>query len=573
MSTATAPATASADGPGRSPQPSTGILDRPLTSLHMVLVSGGLLLGIGLVMVLSASMNYSYAHFGTTYGVFKKQLMWVGIGIPVFWLGLRLPPRAYRALAYPALFGAAALLLAVLVPGIGANHGTIAHRWIDVGPLQLQPSEPAKLALALWGADLLTRKQRMLDQVRHLVLPLVPVAMLMAGLVVVEPDLGTAICLGLVLFGLLWTVGAAGRFFVALGGAALAAVLVLIYFEPYRMARWTSFLDPFKDRSGDGYQAVQGLYSLSSGGLFGVGLGQSKMKWGYLFAAHTDYIFAIIGEELGLLGCLVVMSLFTMLAYAGIRIARRAADPFVRLVAAAVTVWLTGQAVINMGYVTGLLPVTGIPLPLISFGGTALIVTMFVIGMLASFARHEPAAVSYLSGRRRSRLARLCGLPTPRPPAPRSAGPARPRPAKPGSGKPGSGRSGSGRSGSGRSGSGKSGSGRSGSGKSGSGKSGSGKSGSGRSRDTNSGSGRPGRGGRTSGQPGRGRKVDAAGSGTPAAAARTSRSTLPVWPDRTARAQPPSRSRLPRTGSTGSGSSSPSSSSPSSSSQREAGQR
>jgi cell division protein FtsW len=410
-----------------APAPPRRLLDRPLTSLHLVLVSGALLLVIGLVMVLSASMFESYVDLGTTYGVFAKQLMWVGIGIPAFWLGLRLTPRGYRLLAYPALLLAIAALMAVLVPGIGVT-AHAARRWIDLGPLQVQPSEPAKLALALWGADLLVRKHKLLGRMRHIGLPLLPVTALLAGLVMLEPDLGTTLCLGLVLFGLLWTVGTPARFFALVTALVGVAVVALIYYEPYRLARLTAFLDPFHDRTDSGYQAVQGLYSLSTGGLFGVGLGQSKMKWGLLPNAHTDYIFAIVGEELGLVGCLVVLLLFATLAYAGIRIARRTNDPFVRLAAAATTTWLAGQACINMGYVVGLLPVTGIPLPLISFGGTSLVVTLFALGMLASFARHEPAAVAHLARRERGRLSRVLGLPQPKPYAER---PRRPRAARP----------------------------------------------------------------------------------------------------------------------------------------------
>lgn len=398
-----------------------------MTSLHLVVVVGGLLLGIGLVMVLSASMVESYQDFGSAYGVFKKQLMWVAIGLPVFCLGLRLPPRAYHALAYPALVASVLALAVVLVPGIGVwAHG--GRRWIDLGPLQLQPSEPAKLAFVLWGAAVLVRKDRLLQQWKHLLAPLVPMTTLLAGLVMLEPDLGTTLCFVLILFGLLWTVGTPFRLFALLGASAVGAVVLLILIEPYRLARLTSFLNPFADSGNAGYQAVQGLYGLATGGWFGVGLGQSRQKWGLLPNAHTDYIFAILGEELGLVGCLVVLALFATLAYAGIRIARRSADPFARLVAGASTVWLVGQAVINMGYVTGLLPVTGIPLPLISFGGTSLVVTLFVLGMLASFARHEPAAVSYLTIRGRSRLGRWLGLPVPKAYPRVSRPPVRPRP-------------------------------------------------------------------------------------------------------------------------------------------------
>jgi cell division protein FtsW len=387
-------------------------LDRPLASFHLILVTTGLLTVIGMVMVLSASSIDSITATHSAFSVFKKQLLWLVIGVPIFWLGVRLPPRAYRRLAYPALILSFLGLLAVLVPGVGLLVSG-ARRWIDIGPLQLQPSEPAKLALALWGADLLVRKEKLCGQMRHLLIPLVPVATAAAALIMLEPDLGTTMCVVLVLFGLLWTVGAPVRLFGMIVGGAAAVVVALIIKEPYRLARLTSFLHPASDASGNGYQAVRGLQALGSGGWLGVGLGQSRFKWGLLPNAHTDYIFAIVGEELGLLGCLLVLALFAVLAYAGLRIARRTSDPFVRLASAAVTFWLTGQAIINIGYVTGLLPVTGIPLPLISFGGTSLIATLFALGMLASFARHEPEAVASLARKGRSRWARLLLLPQP----------------------------------------------------------------------------------------------------------------------------------------------------------------
>jgi cell division protein FtsW len=420
-------------------------LDRPLTSLHLILVSTGLLLGLGLVMVLSASMVKSYQETGSAYSVFTGQAVWVALAVPVFWLGVRFSPRVYRRLAYPALLVSLVLLAAVLVPGVGLNVNG-SQRWLAVGPLQMQPAELAKLALALWGADLLVRKHRLLGQARHLMMPLVPIAALMAAMVVLEPDLGTSLCFAMVLFGLLWTVGAPVRIFGALLSLAAVAVAGLAVVEPYRFARVTHFLDPTADPSGTGFQPLLGLSSLSSGGLFGVGLGQGRAKWLNLPEAHTDYIFAVIGEELGLIGSLVVLLLYATLAYAGLRVARRSADPFARLAAAAVTVWLVGQAVVNIGYVSGLLPVTGVPLPLISAGGTSLLVTVFALGMLASFARYEPAAAAQLAGR--GRVARLLWMPAPRlprerprrrvdrsgdrrgsrvsAPAPRTAGSARP---------------------------------------------------------------------------------------------------------------------------------------------------
>jgi cell division protein FtsW len=394
--------------------------DRPLTSYYVLVVSAGLLLVVGLVMVLSATTIKSYLKTGSPYAYFQKQLLWAAIGLVAFWIGLVLPVRMYRLMAYPLLVLSFVGLFAVLLPGVGitANGST---RWISVGGVNFQPSEVAKLGLALWGADLLVRKRRLLRHWKHLLVPLLPVASLIFALVMFEPDLGTTICLLLVVLGLLFVIGTPLRVFAALWVVILGAVVLLIAIEPYRLARITGFLGGAgKDPSDTGYQATQGLYSLSSGGLWGVGLGASRGKWGHVPNAYTDYIFAIIGEELGLAGCLAVLALFGAFAYAGIRIARRSVDPFVRLVAASCTIWLAGQTFINIGAVVKLLPITGIPLPLISFGGTSLMLTMFVIGMLATFARHEPEAATYLRARGRTRWAKVFGLPLPAPPpAPR----------------------------------------------------------------------------------------------------------------------------------------------------------
>ena len=399
-------------------------LDRPLASDYLLLGSAGMLLLLGLVMVLSASSVRSYVDTGTPYGIFRRQLLWVALGLPALWLGLRLKVRTYRFLAYPLLLTSTGLMLAVLVPGVGVTiRGST--RWLDLGPLWLQPSELAKVALALWGADLLVRKRALISGWKHLLIPLLPVGAVEFALVMAEPDLGTTLCLIIVVFSLLFFVGAPLRLFGLLCAGMVGLVALMIAVEPYRLARVTGFLHPFADAQSTGFQAVQGIYSLSSGGWWGVGLGGSSGKWN-VPNAYTDYIFAIIGEELGLMGALLVLAVFAIFAYAGIRVARRSADPFVRLVAGSVTVWLVGQAIINIGYVVGLLPVTGIPLPLISFGGTSLVLTMFVIGMLASFARAEPKAAAALAARgptRWSRLLRLPGPPSAAPPTPRARRP------------------------------------------------------------------------------------------------------------------------------------------------------
>jgi len=380
------------------------LLTRPMASYYLIASASALLLGLGLVMVLSASSVTSYASSGSSCSVFVKQLMWVAIGVPLLLLANRMSTRVLRMLAYPLLLAGVGGLLLVLVPGIGVSaYG--ATRWIGVGSFTLQPSELAKLGLALWGADLLVRKKRRLGEWRHLLIPLLPVATLLAMLVMLEPDLGTTLVIVAILMTLLWVVGSPGRLFAGLLSVIGMLVTYLAVAEPYRLARLASFADPFKDSQDTGWQAVQGLYALASGGWWGVGLGASREKWSYLPNAHTDFILAIIGEELGLVGTLLVVVLFGVLAYGGIRVAQRSSDQFGRLVAAAITAWLVGQALINMGAVVGLLPITGIPLPLISFGGSSMLLTMFAIGILLSLAKTEPAAAQVIAARAASRSA------------------------------------------------------------------------------------------------------------------------------------------------------------------------
>jgi cell division protein FtsW len=385
-------------------------LDRPLTSYHLVLGVSGLLLSLGLLMVLSASSVYSLQQYNSSYAIFERQAIWVVVGLPLAWVASRLPLRLLRALSWPALLGSAALVALTYVPSIGVEvNGN--RNWLSVGgPFQMQPSELVKLALVLWCADVYARKGRLLSQWRHLLIPMMPVCIIVVGLVVGQGDLGTALVLFAIVLGLLWVIGAPAKLFLgsALAISVLAFALATTSHE--RVTRLTSFLNPLSHYSGDGWQASHGFFALAAGGLWGRGIGASSQKWGGLPEAHTDYIFAIIGEEFGLFGTLVVLGLFVALAYAGIRIASRTKDAFVRYASCGIVVWLLGQAIINIGMVLGLLPVIGIPLPLISYGGSALLPTLISLGLLLSFARTEPGAEAALRARRRSRRGVLAVL-------------------------------------------------------------------------------------------------------------------------------------------------------------------
>ncbi|MCZ4510638.1 putative lipid II flippase FtsW [Streptomyces sp. ActVer] len=397
--------------------------DRPLTAYYLILGGSLLITVLGLVMVYSASQITALQLSLPGSYFFRKQFLAAVLGGLLLLAASRMPSKLHRALAYPMLLGSVFLMILVQVPGIGvAVNGN--QNWISVGgPFQLQPSEFGKLALVLWGADLLARKQdkRLLTQWKHMLVPLVPVAFMLLGLIMLGGDMGTAIILTAILFGLLWLAGAPTRLFGGVLAVALTIGFILIKTSPNRMAR-LSCLGATEPQSGpvDCWQAVHGIYALASGGLFGSGLGASVEKWGQLPEAHTDFIFAITGEELGLAGTLSVLALFAALGYAGIRVAGRTEDPFVRYAAGGVTTWITAQAVINIGAVLGLLPIAGVPLPLFSYGGSALLPTMFAIGLLIAFAREDPAARAALAmrqprfGRKRAAVRGSAGAAGPR---------------------------------------------------------------------------------------------------------------------------------------------------------------
>jgi cell division protein FtsW len=368
-----------------------GTLERPLASYQLILGTSGLLLGLGLIMVLSASSVWSQQVLESNdmFGVFKKQFVFAVLGLAGAFVAARLPLSVLRRLITPVLMIIVALIIATYSPmGMEINGN---RNWLHLGPgLQVQPSEFAKLAVVLWIANLYARRPPMAP--REMILPMVPVTAAVAALVVGQDDLGTALVLFAVIVGMLWVVGLPARYM----GVVLAGLgVVCIYFvatAPHRVARLLTFLDPSSDPDKTGYQAIHAFMGFARGGFWGVGLGGSRQKWGSLPEAHTDFILAIIGEELGLFGSLVVLVLFALFAVAGIRVAMRTKDTFVRYAAAGIVIWILSQAMINMGMVLGLLPVVGIPLPLISAGGSSLFATLVACGILLNCATTEPGA-------------------------------------------------------------------------------------------------------------------------------------------------------------------------------------
>jgi cell division protein FtsW len=344
---------------------------------------------LGLVMIISASSVTDLDDHGTTWFSFKRQLMWAVIGGFGMVVAARVHYRRWRNWVGPMLVGSIVLLCLVLVPGVGTEVNG-SSRWLGMGGLRVQPSEFAKLAVLLFVAKLLADRERE-GKARITQLTLKPALIVFGGvaaLLMLQPNLGTTIVLGSIVMAVLFISGSrlhhlGGVALVGLGAAALLSMQA-----GYRRARWTAFLNPWADPSDTGYQTIQSLVGIASGGLFGVGVGASRAKYGFLPEANTDFIFAIVAEEFGLLGAAVVIGLFVALSYFGIRVALETADPFGRFVAAGITAWFAVQAFVNIGAVVAVLPITGVPLPFVSFGGSSLVVTMVAAGILANIASH-----------------------------------------------------------------------------------------------------------------------------------------------------------------------------------------
>lgn len=339
---------------------------------------------IGLVMVLSASSVESLQVYGSPWYYFEHQALWLLVGFAGFAVAFLVDYHRWRRVARPALVIAVVLLLAVLVPHVGSTAGG-ASRWLGVGLVKIQPSELAKLAMVLFGADLLDRRAE--GSLGYQIKPLLIALVVVAALIMKQPDMGTTMVVAAICLALLFAAGAPLKILGVLGTGGVGVAGLLAVAAPYRWQRLVSFLHPFRDFQGSGYQSAEGLVAIGSGGLFGSGIGTSVASYGYLPNQQTDFIFAIISEETGLMGSLLLLGLFGALALAGVRIACRAKDRFGFLLASGITAWLIVQAVINIGSVVGVLPVVGVPLPFVSYGGSSLAVECFAVGILANVAR------------------------------------------------------------------------------------------------------------------------------------------------------------------------------------------
>jgi len=385
-----------------------------------------LLVVYGLVMAYSASAAQAFFQHGSSYYLFGRQVLWVALGVGTMWMLSRIDYSWYRKVA--GLFAGLALagLVLVLIPGVGTTING-ARRWLFVGGQGVQPSEFAKLAVVVLVAALIVRRPRaILDLsgfLRLAAIGIIPAA----GLIMLEPDLGSTLVLVTAVVAVLVAAGAPLRYLFGLMSVGALGILALIAAEPYRLERLTTFFDPWKDPQGSGFQATQSLISVASGGFFGVGLGNSVQKFGFLPEQTTDMITGIIGEELGLVGLLVLLALYVALAWAGFRIALACKDPFGKLLATGITAIVIGQACINIGAALGLLPLTGVPLPLVSLGGTSMLVVLAGLGILLNIATNRRSHIAVSAERRRS---------TARPGAAKP-GAAKPRSAKPGTTKPG----------------------------------------------------------------------------------------------------------------------------------------
>ena len=344
------------------------------------------LLSTGVVMIYSASAIVAADRFRDPYYFLKRQVFWAALGCGALWMALRTDYRRLEKLVLPVLALAAVLLVLVLIPGLGVSVNG-SRRWLRLGPLSFQPAELAKLALVVYLAAFLARKRDQLDNFWHGVFPPLAVGGTLAGLVLLQPDLGNAVTLLVLTMGLLFLAGVRTSWLAMLAVPALPLAVLAVWIAPYRLRRVFAFLDPWQDPRGSGFQIIQSWLAFGSGGAVGRGIGESRQKLFYLPESHTDFIFAIVGEELGFIGASAVVLLFAALIWRGLRIGLRTADPFGAYLALGITVLVATQTLVNLGVVTGVLPTKGLPLPFLSFGGSALLVTMLGTGVLLNISQ------------------------------------------------------------------------------------------------------------------------------------------------------------------------------------------
>ena len=399
----------------------SAVLDAPQLNYKVILSITLMLTAIGLTMVLSSSMVTARTPDTSVWSVFLNQALYVVLGLVVAWLALRLRADTIKAIS-PWLLGLALFLqVALFIPGVGVGAEIGSHSWIRFGSFGIQPSELSKVALAVWGAAEISSKTRQTDEFRPVLGRFLAVGTAMVLLVLLQKDLGMMLTVGIVLMALFFFSGVSARLIALVGGLMALLATGATIAQAYRSDRITTWKDTlflnFREgsTSGPSYQSYQGLLSLSDGSLTGTGLGQSRAKWYYLPEAKNDFIFAIIGEELGWVGAIIVVVLFAFLCWFGIRTALAQADPFLSMLAATLTLGIVVQALYNISYVVGLMPMTGIQLPLISAGGTSMVITLGSLGLLANCARHEPKAISSMQHEGRSLFDRMFLLPEPLP--------------------------------------------------------------------------------------------------------------------------------------------------------------
>ena len=397
MSSATAPAPASSRSSTRLGS-WLARFDSPVTTYYLLVCVTTALVIFGLIMVLSASSIVSIDETSSAYSIFTSQAVFAVVGGVALVVASRLSVASWKRLALPILVVAVVLQLLVLTPmGVSVNGN---RNWLRLGPITVQPSEIMKVGLVLAGGLVLSAKRKSLGSLSHVLVPyLVPIAAVSLGVVVLGHDLGTVLILGAIVAGVLFAAWIPVRWFAIAGVPFAAMVVAFVVTSPNRLGRFDVWLGRDTNEFGAARQPLHGRYALADGGWFGLGLGASREKWGLLSEPHNDFIFAIIGEELGLPGTLAVLLLFAGLALACYRLVTRTDDFFVRVATAGIMTWIVMQALINIGAVINLLPVIGVPLPLVSSGGSSLVTTMFALGILLSFARAEPGCAEALSAR------------------------------------------------------------------------------------------------------------------------------------------------------------------------------